>query len=61
MTNNQKIKTALKKARIPQWRLADYLGIREDSLSRMFRYEIKPDKAGEMLLAIEKIGREVKK
>lgn len=58
MTNRDKVKQALKKANIPQWKLADFMGIREDSLSRIFRYELQPDKAGTMLLAIEKIQKE---
>jgi|GEM_PF-3456115 len=52
MTNNERVKKALKQASIQQWKLAEYLDIREDSLSRLFRYEISPDRAGEMLLAI---------
>lgn len=58
MTNTQRVKDALKQAKIPQWKLADYIGIREDSLSRIFRYEIQSDKAGEMLLAIDKMQKE---
>lgn len=60
MKNRDQVKCALREANIPQWRLADYLGIREDSLSRMFRYELQPDKAGELLLAIKRLKKEMK-
>ena len=55
MGNRVRIKKILREADIRQWQLADELQIREESLSRLFRYEIKTDKAGEIMLAIERI------
>lgn len=57
MTNKERVKTALKEKNIPQWILADYMGIREDSLSRIFRYELSVDKTVEMLDAIENLNK----
>lgn len=61
MTNKERVKAALKEADIPQWMLADYMGIREDSLSRIFRYDLSSDKAVEMMKSIENLIKRRKK
>lgn len=55
---NLRIRQAMKEANVKGWELADYLGIREESLSRLLRYELQADKAGELLKAIEKLAKE---
>lgn len=59
-SNRAQIKKFLKeKPRIQQWKVAAELGIHEASLSRLFRYEISPDKAGEIISAIKKLKKDV--
>ena len=58
MGNREKIKLALIQSRIRQYELAKALGIDEATLSRLLRYDIPPDRAGEMMLKIEEIKRE---
>lgn len=52
---NKDIRDALATRHLSQWQLADVLGIREEALSKMLRYELPDDKKKEMLNAINQI------
>lgn len=54
--NNLIIREALKECGMCQWQLADLLGIREDALSKMLRYELPEAEQIEMAKIIRKAG-----
>lgn len=56
--NRNKVRSYMKqKPKVTQWKLAEYLEINEASLSRIFRYEISPDRAGDLMAAIKELKR----
>ncbi len=52
---NKDIRDALAARNMAQWQLADKLGIREEALSKMLRYELPDDEKARMLSAINQI------
>ncbi len=47
----------MKECKIPQWRLADALGISENTLVRRMRYELDEPAAAQILKVIHDIKR----
>lgn len=47
--SNQKVRAALRTFDVKQWRLADLLNIREETLSRMLRKELPADEQARMI------------
>lgn len=47
------VQEALRSAGMPQWMLADRLGVSEQSLSKKLRYELAPDELNKILAAIK--------
>lgn len=52
-TNNVTLKKKMRKHRVRQWQIAEYLGIHETELSRRFRHPLSEDFAKEVEDAIE--------
>lgn len=52
---NQSIRLQLRGNGIPMWLLAEYLGISEASITRMFRHELTADQKEKVYEAIDKI------
>ena len=52
---NKDIRQALAARNLKQWQLAEVLGIREEALSKMLRYELPDDEKQKMLEAINQI------
>lgn len=57
---NNDIRMLLKRNRIPQWKLADAMGVSEFTVCRWFRHELPPDKKRAALKAIDMIMEERK-
>lgn len=53
---NEKIRRMMGANGIKQWQLAEAMGIREETLSRKLRTELKEDESGKILLTIENIA-----
>lgn len=54
--NNLMIREALRENNIRQWQLADLMGIREETLSRMLRHELPTSEQMEIVKLIRKDG-----
>ncbi len=52
-TNNRIVREAMAEYNICQWQLADMLGIREETLSRMMRYELDIEEQEEIVRLIK--------
>lgn len=52
---NNEIRKAAKSARVPFWRLAEYMEISETAMSRKLRHELSDSEREEMLAAIEEL------
>lgn len=57
---NNDIRMLLKRNRIPQWKLAEAIGVSEFTVCRWFRHELPPDKKRAALKAIDMIMEERK-
>lgn len=57
--NNKEIRDALAARNMAQWQLADKLGIREEALSKMLRYELSEEEKTRLLSVINQ-NEEVK-
>lgn len=57
---NNDIRMLLTRNRIPQWKLADAMGVSEFTVCRWFRHELPPDKKRAALKAIDMIMEERK-
>lgn len=55
LSANKDVRDALRARKLPQWRLADALGIHEETLSRKLRRELPDDEKARMLSAINQI------
>ena len=53
-TTNTQIREALRERGLCQWQLADIMGIREETLSRMLRHELPADQQSEIVNMIRK-------
>lgn len=56
---NMDIRNKLKEYGIPQWMLADHLGISEFTLIRRLRYELPEETKNDLFEKIEEIFKEV--
>ena len=52
---NQEIKELFKKNNVPQWKVADVLGVSEMTVIRWLRHELTPERKAAILDAIEKV------
>ena len=52
---NQKIRAAARSAGVAHWAIAAELGISEATFCRMLRTELQPEKAAEIMAAIDAI------
>lgn len=57
MERNKTITDARKKVGLTQWRLAELLNIREDTLSRKLRHNLPEKEVNRILKVIEEYGR----
>lgn len=55
LTANKEVRDSLAAHNIPQWQLADALGIHEETLCRRLRRELPDDEKAKLLEVIEKI------
>ena len=55
---NAEIRTELKSAKIPYWRIADKLGVHENTIVRRMRKELSEDDRKKFLAAIDTIKTE---
>ena len=53
--SNAELKTEIKTAKVPQWRIADELGICEMTLIRWMRHELPQEKKMEIRAIIAKL------
>lgn len=56
--NNQEIRQAAKTANIRLWRIADKLGISDQTLCRRMRYELPEDEKQKILDIINELAKE---
>ncbi len=50
---NFELKQAMKAAFVPQWKVADYLGVSEMTLIRWLRKEVSAEKRDKIMQAVE--------
>lgn len=55
---NTEIREMLKTEHIPYWRIADVLGVHENTVIRRLRKELSPDDRKRFLAAIEQVKKE---
>lgn len=58
MKPNETIAEARKRANMTQWKLAELLEIREETLSRKLRHKLPPEEVEKILKIIEEYSRE---
>lgn len=56
--NNEQVRAAAKKARIPLWRIANHLKISEPTMTRWLRVPLSPEKEKRIMDAINTIAKE---
>lgn len=54
--NNKEIREAMKRKRIPQWKLGEMLGVSENTINRKLRKELPTDEKQKILDIIAKVG-----
>ena len=58
MKENSKIRNAARIANIPQWKIADALGISEATFTRWLRFTLSPERENEVMAIINKLALE---
>ena len=56
--SNQRIRNTLSQYGMKQWQLAERLGVREDSLSRILRHELSEDEQTQICNLIKEVANE---
>jgi predicted XRE-type DNA-binding protein len=54
-TRNQDVREAIKKAKIRQWQIAEYMGVHENTLSRMLRQELPREKKVKIISIVKEL------
>ena len=52
---NEKIRKAIRMAGVKHWQVAAAMGIREETLTRILRFEVSPEREKQILNAVEKL------
>lgn len=50
---NERIRQAAKAANVPQWKIAELLGVSEATMTRMLRRQLPPEREAELLALIQ--------
>lgn len=58
MKENSKVRNTARVANVPQWKIAEYLGISEPTITRWLRTPLSADKEKAVMEAIEAIAKE---
>ena len=58
MKENSNIRNAARIANIPQWKIADALGISEATLTRWLRFQLSPERENKVMEVIDQLSRE---
>lgn len=58
MKENSKVRNAARIANVPQWKIAEYLGISEPTITRWLRTPLSAEKEKAVMEAIEAIAKE---
>ena len=58
MKENSNIRNAARIANIPQWKIADALGISEATLTRWLRFKLSTERENKILAIIDRLTQE---
>ena len=54
--NNLELRKIMKEKKVPMWKIADYLHVHENTISRLFRHELSNEKKEKIYQIIIKLS-----